>query len=163
MVNTIKNRTQKFSPPPTLHPSTNTWRYKPYWLMLMILMMLPILGFAKTLTVSADRQTIEMGDIITLSIQADFQTLGSQLDLDSLKDQFELLGRQQNNQISMINGQFSSNTQWQITLLAKQIGELIVPPLRIEGVESKPYKIKVLPEQKKLRQCARQLFFRDQP
>ncbi|MCF6345282.1 MAG: BatD family protein [Thiomicrorhabdus sp.] len=149
MVNTIKNRTQKFSPPPTLHPSTNTWRYKPYWLMLMILMMLPILGFTKTLTVSADRQTIEMGDIITLSIQADFQTLGSQLDLDSLKDQFELLGRQQNNQISMINGQFSSNTQWQITLLAKQIGELIVPPLRIEGVESKPYKIKVLPEQKK--------------
>ncbi|GEM_PF-843443 len=116
---------------------------------LAILLMLPMLSFAKSLTVSADRQTIEMGDIITLTIRADFQTRGSQLDLDRLKDQFEILGRQQSNQISIINGQFSSQTQWQISLMAKQVGELIVPPLRIEGVESKPYKIKVLPPQKK--------------
>ncbi|VAW45162.1 Aerotolerance protein BatD [hydrothermal vent metagenome] len=122
---------------------------KSQWMMFLILMILPLLGFAKTLSVSTDRQTVEMGDIITLIIQADFQTRGSQLDLDRLNDQFEVLGRQQNNQISIINGQFSSNTQWRITLLAKQIGELTVPPLRIEDVESKPYKIKVIPAHKK--------------
>ncbi len=133
--------------------NTNTIFFTPpihtRFIAIMILLMLPILSFAKSLTVSADRQTIEMGDIITLIIQADFQTRGSQLDLENLKDQFEILGRQQSNQISIINGQFSSSTQWQITLLAKQEGELIVPPLRIEGVESKPYKINVLPAQKK--------------
>ena len=142
MVN--NNRMQKISAPEHL-----LRKKKSQWVMFLILMMLPLLGFAKTLSVSTDRQTVEMGDIITLIIQADFQTRGSQLDLDSLNDQFEVLGRQQSNQISIINGQFSSNTQWRITLLAKQIGELIVPPLRIEGVESKPYKITVRPAQKK--------------
>lgn len=139
MVNTMKNTNTIFFTPP-IHTR---------FIAIMILLMLPMLSFAKSLTVSADRQTIEMGDIITLIIQADFQTRGSQLDLEHLEDQFEILGRQQSNQISIINGQFSSNTQWRITLLAKQEGELIVPPLRIEGIESKPYKIEVLPAQKK--------------
>jgi len=115
----------------------------------VVLLMMPLWAFAQSLTVSSDRQTIEMGDIITLYIKADFQTRGNQLDLDSLNDQFEVLGRQQSNQISIINGSFTSNTQWKITLLAKQVGELIVPPLRINNVESLPYKINVLPVQKK--------------
>ncbi len=114
-----------------------------------ILLSLPLWAFAKSLEVSSDRQTIEMGDIITLTITADFQTRGSQLDLERLNDQFEVLGRQQSNQIMFINGRMSSKTQWQITLLPKQVGDLVVPPLDIDGVKSTPYKIKVLPAQTK--------------
>jgi len=114
-----------------------------------LLLTLPLWAFAKTLDVSTDRQTVEIGDIITLTVRADFQTRNSQLNLDSLKDQFEILGRQQSNQIAIINGNFSSSTLWKITLLPKQEGELIVPPLQVEGVQSTPYKIKVRPAPKK--------------
>ncbi len=117
-------------------------------ILLIILLTLPLWVFAKTLDVFTDRQTIEMGEIITLTIQTDFQARNSQLNLDNLKDQFEILGRQQSNQISIINGQFSSRTQWQITLLPKQEGELIIPPLEIDSIQSTPYKITVRPAPK---------------
>lgn len=154
MVNAIKStqtgiQLQSVPRPSSRFNKRSERRLTSFTLLFMVLLMMPLWVFAQSLTVSSDRQTIEMGDIITLYIKADFQTRGSQLDLDSLNDQFEVLGRQQSNQISIINGSFTSNTQWQVTLLAKQEGELIVPPLRINGVESLPYKIKVLPAQQK--------------
>ncbi|GKT11423.1 MAG: hypothetical protein ISEC1_P0387 [Thiomicrorhabdus sp.] len=115
----------------------------------IFLLLLPFFVFADSLKVDSDRQSIEMGEIITLYITADFQTRGSQLNLDSLKDQFEILGKQQSNRIEVINGSIKSNTSWQITLLAKQVGELIVPPLKIGDIKSMPYKISVSPAQKK--------------
>lgn len=127
------------------NPSIHSWRF----VLLMILLTLPLWGFAKTLDLFTDRQTIEQGEILTLTVQADFQTHNTPLNLDSLKDQFEVLGRQKSNQISIINGHFNSSTQWKITLLPKQEGDLIIPPLKIDGVQSAPYKIKVLPTSQK--------------
>ncbi len=143
-MNTIQRNPQSIPNPP-IPCAMLSWRV----VLLIVLLTLPLWVFAKTLDVFADRQTVELGDIITLTIRADFQTRNSQLNLDSLKDQFEILGRQQSNQISIINGHFNSSTQWKITLLPKQEGELIVPPLNIEGVQSTPYKIKVHPAPKK--------------
>ena len=115
----------------------------------VFLLLMPFLSFADKLTVKADRQTIEMGDLITLQVEADFQTSGSQLNLESLNDQFEVLGRQQSNRISVTNGKFSSTTAWQVTLLPKHIGELVIPPLEVADVKSEPFKITVTPVQKK--------------
>ncbi len=143
-MNTIQLNTQSILNYPKQH-SILSWRV----VLLIVLLTLPLWVFAKTLDVFTDRQTVELGDIITLTIRADFQTRNSQLNLDNLKDQFEILGRQQSNQISIINGSFNSSTQWQITLLPKQEGDLIVPPLHIDGVQSAPYKIKVRPAPKK--------------
>lgn len=143
-MNTIQLDTQSIPNHPKQH-SILSWRV----VLLIVLLTLPLWVFAKNLDVFTDRQTVELGDIITLTIRADFQTRNSQLNLDNLKDQFEILGRQQSNQISIINGSFNSSTQWKITLLPKQEGDLIVPPLHIEGVQSAPYKIKVRPAPKK--------------
>ncbi len=108
----------------------------------------PILSWAQTLTVVTDRQTVELGDVITLIIQTDFQTGGKQLDLTVLEDQFEVLGKQQSNNIEFINGSFSSRTRWQVQMVAKHIGELIIPPFQIEDAKSQPTTITVVPIQK---------------
>ncbi|WP_040727117.1 BatD family protein [Thiomicrorhabdus sp. Kp2] len=99
--------------------------------------------FADSITVETDRQNVEMGDIITLSVQTDFQTKGSNLDLSQLKDQFDVINQQQSNQIAIINGQYSSYTQWRIQLLPKQAGNLMIPAFEINDVKSKPYPIHV--------------------
>ncbi|MDG6778792.1 BatD family protein [Thiomicrorhabdus sp. zzn3] len=105
---------------------------------------------AKSLTVSADRQTVEFGDIITLNIVADFQNNLAQLDLSSLEDQFEILGSQRSNQIQMVNGDFETSTRWLIQLLPKQVGELMIPPFKLGDVSSAPYPVTVKPLQKSL-------------
>lgn len=104
---------------------------------------LPISVLASALSVHTDRQDIEIGDIITLTVDADFQTSGNQLDLTHLEDQFEVVSKQQSNQIEIINGKFKSRTRWQLQVMPKQIGELWVPPFEINGVKSEPYAINV--------------------
>lgn len=84
-----------------------------------------------------------MGDIITLFIQADFQTTKSKLDLTKLKDQFDVINQQQSNQIEIVNGGYASFTRWQIQILPKQVGTLMIPPFEINGVKSKALPIKV--------------------
>jgi len=101
--------------------------------------------FADKIMVSTDRQTIEMGDIIELTIKTDFQTYGKQPDFEALKASFELLGKQQSNQIQLINGDFSSTTQWKITLLAKQPGQYTIPSFKIGKAQSSPLTLTVSP------------------
>ena len=117
-------------------------------LLLATLLATPVLAWAQTLSVMTDRQTIELGDVISLIIQTDFQTSGKQLDLSVLDDQFEVLGKQQSNNIEFINGSFNSRTRWQVQMVPKHIGELIIPPLQIEDAKSQPLTITVLPIQK---------------
>lgn len=97
---------------------------------------------AASLTVKTDRQTVEMGDVITLIIAADFQ-VNEELNLDKLKDQFEVLNQQQSNQVQIVNGKYDSFTRWRVQVLPKQIGNLVVPPFTVKGVSSDPYPIEV--------------------
>ncbi|MBF6057734.1 BatD family protein [Thiomicrorhabdus heinhorstiae] len=99
--------------------------------------------FADSVTVHSDRQTIEMGDILTVWIDTDFATHGQQPDLSVLEDQFQVLNSQQSNQLEIINGKMSARTRWQVELLPKQIGELMIPPIKVDSVSSQPYKIQV--------------------
>ncbi len=100
-------------------------------------------SFAKTVTVQTDRQSVEMGDIITLIVEADFQTYTGQIDLTKLTDQFKVINRQQSNQVELINNEYRSFTQWRIQMSPKQPGLLIIPALSIDGIESEPYPINV--------------------
>lgn len=99
--------------------------------------------FAKSLSIKTDRDEIEMGDIINLVIQTDFQTFDSP-DLSVLEDQFEIIGQQRSSQISMVNGNFQAFSRWDISLTPKQAGDLIIPPLTVSGISSEPYPIKVV-------------------
>ena len=99
--------------------------------------------FADSLSARVDRQKIEMGDIITLIVQTDFQTFLSP-DFSLLKDQFEILGKQQSNQITMTNGNYESYTRWDLRLTPKQLGVLKIPPLTLAKVTSQPIKVEVV-------------------
>lgn len=109
----------------------------------LLSIMLVSVSYAQSVTVKTDRQTVEMGDIINLVIETDFQVSTSKLDLAVLEDQFDIISRQQSNQIQIINGNFNSFSRWQLRLIAKQVGNLMIPPIEINGVKSKPLPITV--------------------
>jgi hypothetical protein len=126
---------------------SKAWR-RQGWQPLVLGLLLLTLGnqaWSKTLSASTERTQVELGDIIELHLQADFQSPGSMLDLSPLEDQFEVLGSQRSNQIQLVNGQMQSSTRWLIQLLPKHSGELIIPPLSLQQVQSQPLPLSVKP------------------
>ena len=118
-----------------------------YWLfvtgILLILSLFAQQTLADSLTVSSDRQEVEEGDVVSLYVEADFQTLGNQLEYDVLDTDFEVLSRQRSNFYQVINGQQAAKTRWHLRVLPKKTGLLTVPPLKLGKVESQPYQLKV--------------------
>ncbi|WEJ62730.1 BatD family protein [Thiomicrorhabdus lithotrophica] len=128
----------------TLISQSNSFFHKSAGLVLALLVMLySALSMADSLKVETDRQNVEMGDIITLAIEADFQSKGSKLDISLLEDQFDVINSQQSNQIEIVNGSYNSYTRWRLQILPKQVGKLMIPPFELNGVKSKPYPINV--------------------
>ena len=100
-------------------------------------------AWAKEVTLQLDRTEIELGDIINMKIIADFQSYTSQPDFSILNDQFDVLGTQRSNNVQIVNGKYSSTTQWLLQLTPKQAGELRIPSFEIDGARSKPQKVMV--------------------
>ena len=113
--------------------------------LVMLTMVLPLAALADTLSISTDRQEVEQGDVISLYVDADFQTLGNTLDYDSLDKDFEVLSRQRSNFYQVINGQQQARTRWHLRILPKTLGQVTIPPLKLGDIQSSPYVLKVTP------------------
>lgn len=102
-------------------------------------------ALADRLSISTDRQEVEQGDVISLYVDADFQTLGKTLEFDSLDKDFEVLSRQRSNFYQVINGQQQARTRWHLRILPKTLGQVTIPPLKLGDIQSAPYSLKVTP------------------
>ncbi|UQB42214.1 protein BatD [Thiomicrospira microaerophila] len=115
-------------------------------LLSLSLFLLPGLVMAQQILVAhVDRDQIEQGDIIQLSVMANFQTTSRGPDFALLHNDFNVLGTQASNQLRIINGQYSATTLWDVQLMAKRTGELTIPAFRVETAESQPIRIEVSP------------------
>jgi len=111
-------------------------------LLLILLLLISCVGYAKQVTVHTDHQQVQMGDIITLIVETDFSPQSSP-DFTQMQDQFDLLGNQRSNQIQIINANYQSLSRWILHISPKQIGELVIPPLEVDGILSQPLIINV--------------------
>ena len=90
-----------------------------------------------------DRTRVEQGDafILTLNISANE---ASQIDLEPLYQDFQVLGRSHQSSASYQNGELTTTTQLAITLSPKRAGQLVVPALTLDGEKSQEHKIQVV-------------------
>ncbi len=115
-----------------------------YTLSLLTLLALPGLASAqKTLSAGVDRTLVEQGDIIQLTVTANFQTVTAGPDFSQLEPDFEVLGVTASSQLRVINGQFTATTQWDAQIIAKRLGILTLPVFDVEGAQSKSVSIEV--------------------
>lgn len=111
-----------------------------------LLFLLPGLVVAQQILVAqVDRDQVEQGDIIQLSVMANFQTTSRGPDFALLHADFNVLGTQASNQLRVINGQYSATTLWDVQLMAKRTGELTIPAFTVERAQSQPIRIEVSP------------------
>ncbi len=100
------------------------------YLLLTICLLLPQTGlFAADINVHLSQNPVALGD----SFQLIFKAVGSpdgEPDFSPLEQNFEILGRSQNQSIQMINGNVTRQTNWALMLMAKNNGAFQIPAIR---------------------------------
>ena len=113
---------------------------------------------AQDLEVSVDRAELARGETLTYTIRIYEQRQGMQLDLTPLTEDFDVLGTRTSSQVRSINGQAESWTDYIVTLFPLTEGELTIPPIEINNLQTEPILISVVNEGPRSNQDNDELF-----
>jgi hypothetical protein len=101
-----------------------------------------------TLSATVDRTLISDADLLVLNVRLENSTSSVGPDFDVLEKDFEIIsnsGPQRTSRTSIVNGRRNSEVyiQWQFTLRAKRLGNLVVPALVAGNERSAPITVNV--------------------
>jgi len=99
---------------------------------------------ATELTASVDRSRLNSGETVELTLETDDVTQFGKPDLTALEPLFEVRGTRQVNQLNTLNGANRATTRWIITLLPKENGSVVIPPLQLGEAQSQPITVQVI-------------------
>ncbi len=102
-------------------------------------------AFALTkLTASIDTNPVMSNESIVLTVTADDSVERDALDTSPLANDFIVARTEVSSQTSMVNFKTSRTTRWQIVLIPRKTGKLIIPALQIENTYSKAIAVNVV-------------------
>src|SRR5262249_39507602 len=90
-----------------------------------------------------DRDTMHMGETVTLNVEATDAT-GGQPDFSALSQDFNLLGTQSSQQVSLVNGSSTTKVVWAVGLEPKHAGRITIPALAVGNAKTSPLTLSVL-------------------
>ncbi len=108
---------------------------------LWLLAVAPVM--AVEISVSVDRNPVQLNESFNLKYSAP-ESPDGEPDFSVLGDQFEILNQSQSSNISLINGSYSKQVTWTLSVMAKHAGKLIIPAVRFGDDASRPDSINVL-------------------
>ncbi|WP_114324669.1 BatD family protein [Candidatus Colwellia aromaticivorans] len=117
---------------------------------LKLLMLLAIFAVSQTafaltkVTASVDANPVISNESIVLTVVADDSVERDSLDTTPLLKDFILARTEVSSQTSMVNFKTSRTTRWQIVLIPRQTGNLIIPALTIDDHHSKAINVQVI-------------------
>lgn len=91
-----------------------------------------------------ERETIREGESVQLQLESRGQSNATP-DTTPLLKAFEILGTSRSSQVNIINGEMSALTRWTVTLSPRRAGTVTIPPLDLNGEQSAPLTLTVLP------------------
>lgn len=92
---------------------------------------------------SVNRTTVPQGETLMLSVSVEGAS-SSTPDFSRLEKDFKIYSQNYVSNISIVNGKRQDQISWELILMPKTKGELIIPALSIDGLETKPITIKVV-------------------
>ncbi|MGZ4958538.1 MAG: BatD family protein [Methylomonas sp.] len=111
-------------------------------LIFSVLLFMTLQAVAAEIQVAVDRNPVGLNESFQLTFTANEEPDGSP-DFAPLRENFEIINQQRSSNSSWVNGQSSRTEQWIVSVMAKQAGELLVPPIAFGADSSKPLKITV--------------------
>lgn len=127
----------------------------------ILLLFIASFTVAQEIELSLDRTEVARGETATLTIRIYEQRQGMQLDLTPLtppSGQFDVLGTRTSSQIRSVNGTVEAWTDYIVTLLPLEEGELTIPSLDINDQSTDPITITVVNEGPRSNQNNDELF-----
>jgi len=110
----------------------------------VLLMLAGVQQVMAEVEVNIDRNPVQVNESFQLVFSLD-QSPDREPDFSILQQHFLILSNNRSNSISIINGEYQRSVKWTLQLMAKQIGEYMIPAIRFDKERSKPFQIKVLP------------------
>ncbi|MDP7593007.1 MAG: BatD family protein [Litorilituus sp.] len=102
-------------------------------------------AFALTkVTASIDVNPVMSNESIVLTVVANDNVERSALDTSPLNANFMVVRSEVSSQTSMVNFKTTRTTRWQIVLMPRKTGKLLIPSLVIDNVSSKPIEVNVV-------------------
>lgn len=111
--------------------------------LLAVLLVVAMTGRAATLQSQVDRQVMNSGETLELTISFDEQVLFGEPEFDSLDKDFTIVSQNRQSRIAIVNGSRESLTQWILTLSPRREGKLLIPSFSFEGEVSDAFEIEV--------------------
>lgn len=85
---------------------------------------------------STSRTVISIDETLVLEIKSEDSS--GEPDLSVLENDFQILGRSQSQNYSLINGHASRTHSWNVTLLPKKTGEITIPAVQVGNETTQP-------------------------
>jgi hypothetical protein len=116
--------------------------WRPLTLLLLWVAVVPPLTAAVEVVI--DRNPVQVNESFQLVFSLDHSPARDP-DFSVLQQHFLVLGNNRSNNISIINGEYRRSVKWTLQLMAKQIGEHVVPAIRFGDERSEPFQVSVQP------------------
>ncbi|SFR56689.1 BatD family protein [Thiomicrospira sp. ALE5] len=115
---------------------------------ILSMLMIPVMTYAnwsdRMLVTELEAAKVNKGDVVNISVLANFQTTTRGPDFSVLMDDFEILSRQASSQLRVINGTPTGTTLWEVALMPKRTGVIDIPSFSVEDIKSNALSVEVL-------------------
>ena len=111
--------------------------------MAALLLMTCSVAQAAAVSAKLDRSNAVVGETVTLILQTDDTDQSLDTDLAALEQDFDVLDRRSETQMSFVNGRQTASVRLVITLEPRRAGDLKIPALKFPGTSSTPLILKV--------------------
>ncbi len=119
---------------------------KAVFILLIILHALfPVDAFAAQIKASVDRNPVNLDESFQIMFSA-AESPDDDPDFSPLEQDFNIISQSSSSNATWINGKASKSIQWMLTVMAKQAGSLIIPPVKFGNDMSQPLTVMVTQE-----------------
>ena len=95
-----------------------------------------------TIQVTSDRNPVSLNESFQLVYKSSDSVDGDP-DFSPLEKYLEILNRSQSSNMSFINGNYTSSKTWTLSVIARQEGELLLPPIMFGSDQSSAFQVTV--------------------
>lgn len=95
------------------------------------------------LSAYVDRTEVSVNDVFTLTLRVNAELRGGRPDIDSLQQDFEIIGSSERNSFTFINGISQQWSEFRISLRPRSTGALTIPAFRIGNEVTMPITVTV--------------------
>jgi hypothetical protein len=99
-------------------------------------------AYAAQVTVTPDRTTVYENESFNVEFSYD-EEIRRRPDFDVLLEDFQIIAKSPSSRLQSINGRFSYELSWKLTLMPKRSGTLTIPAIDFDAVASEPLEITV--------------------